>query len=67
LVAIIIATPLSWYAMNRWLGGSAYIVEVSWWIYPLAGILAIIIALLTISSQAIKAALMDPVKSLRSK
>jgi putative ABC transport system permease protein len=66
LVAIIIATPLSWYAMNRWLEGFAYKVEVSWWIYPLAGILAIIIALLTISSQAIKAALMDPVKSLRS-
>ncbi len=66
MVAIIIATPLSWYAMNRWLEGFAYKVEVSWWIYPLAGILAIIIALLTISSQAIKAALMDPVKSLRS-
>ncbi len=66
LVAIIIATPLSWYAMNKWLEGFAYKVDVNWWIYPLAGVFAIIIALITISSQAIKAALMDPVESLRS-
>jgi putative ABC transport system permease protein len=66
LLAIVIATPVSWYAMNRWLEGFAYKIEIGWWVFPLAGIGALMIALLTISSQAIKAALANPVESLRS-
>ncbi|GAB3798986.1 ABC transporter permease [Spirosoma humi] len=66
LLAIAIASPLAWYAMNQWLQGFAYKVDLSWWVFALAGILAIGIALLTISFQSVKAALMNPVKSLRS-
>lgn len=65
-IAIIIASPISWYAMNMWLEGFAYRIDISWWVFPLAGSLAILIALLTVSSQAIKAAMMNPVRSLRS-
>ena len=66
LIAIIISTPLSWYAMNRWLEGFAYQVPVHWATFLIAGVLAIVVALVTISSQSIRAALMNPVKSLRS-
>lgn len=66
LIAIVIASPLAWYAMNAWLQGFAYRIDIAWWVFALAGVLAIGIALLTISFQSIKAALMNPVKSLRS-
>ena len=66
VIAIVIATPAAWYVMDKWLQGFAYKTDLSWWIFALAGVLAIGIALLTISFQAIKAALMNPVKSLRS-
>ncbi|WP_026967502.1 ABC transporter permease [Algoriphagus terrigena] len=66
LVAILVATPVAWYGMNKWLEGFAYQVPIHWWIFGIAGALAVVIALATISFQAIKAALMDPVKSLRS-
>ncbi len=66
LVAIVIATPVSWYAMNQWLEGFAYQVPVHWWTFGIAGVLAVVVALATISFQSIKAALMNPVKSLRS-
>ncbi|MVM33802.1 FtsX-like permease family protein [Spirosoma sp. HMF4905] len=66
VVAIVIASPLAWYAMTKWLQGFAYKEELSWWIFALAGLLAIVIALLTVSFQSVKAALMNPVKSLRS-
>ncbi|AQG79416.1 ABC transporter permease [Spirosoma montaniterrae] len=66
LIAIMIASPLAWYAMNRWLQGFAYKIDISWWMFVLAGLLAVGIALLTVSFQSIKAALMNPVKSLRS-
>ena len=66
LVAIVIATPIGWWAMNRWLQDFAYKIDISWWMFALAGLLAIGIALLTVSFQSIKAALMNPVKSLRS-
>ncbi len=66
LVAILVATPAAWYGMNKWLEGFAYQVPIHWWVFLVAGSLAVIIALITISFQAIKAALMDPVKSLRS-
>jgi putative ABC transport system permease protein len=65
-VAMLIATPLAWYSMNRWLEGFAYRVEVQFWIFILAGLAAIAIAALTISFQAIKAAHSNPVNSLRS-
>ncbi|QKZ12826.1 ABC transporter permease [Spirosoma sp. KUDC1026] len=66
LVAIVIASPLAWYAMHRWLQDFAYRVDISWWIFALAGLLAVGIALLTVSFQSIKAALVNPVKSLKT-
>ncbi|MVM31477.1 FtsX-like permease family protein [Spirosoma sp. HMF4905] len=66
LIAIVIASPIAWYAMNRWLQSFAYRIDLDWWVFALAGLLAVSIALLTISFQSVKAALMNPVKSLRS-
>ncbi|GAB3758287.1 ABC transporter permease [Spirosoma pomorum] len=66
LVALILASPIAYYAMHRWLQDFAYRVDISWWVFGLAGLLAIGIALLTVSFQSIKAALLNPVKSLRS-
>lgn len=66
MIAIIIATPISWWAMSRWLQAFAYQVDISWWMFAIAGMLAIMIALFTVSFQAIKAALVNPVKSLQS-
>ncbi len=66
LIAILIASPLAWWAMNQWLQDFAYKTTIGWWVFALAGFLAVGIALLTISFQSIKAALMNPVKSLRS-
>ena len=65
-IAFAIATPLAWYFMNHWLQDYAYRINISWWIFIVGGIAAIVIALLTISFQAIKAAMANPVKSLRS-
>lgn len=65
-IAIVIATPLAWYAMNQWLQDFAYKIDLHWWMFAGAGLLAVGIALLTVSVQSIKAALMNPVKSLRS-
>ncbi|WP_232073940.1 ABC transporter permease [Spirosoma aureum] len=66
LVAILISSPVAWYGMSSWLQNYAYKIDIEWWIFALAGLLAIGIALLTISFQSIKAALMNPVRSLRS-
>jgi putative ABC transport system permease protein len=66
LIAILIASPIAWYAMHRWLQDFAYKIDIEWWVFALAGLLAVGIALLTVSFQSIKAALMNPVKSLRS-
>jgi putative ABC transport system permease protein len=66
LIAIMISTPLAWYAMSRWLQVFAYRIEVAWWMFMLTGMLAVAIALVTVSFQSIKAALMNPVKSLRT-
>ncbi|WAC14938.1 ABC transporter permease [Dyadobacter pollutisoli] len=66
LIAIVIASPIAWYAMNKWLQGFAYQTTLEWWIIALAAVLAAGIALFTISFQSIKAALMNPVTSLRS-
>jgi len=65
-VAIVIASPLAWWVMNKWLEDFAYRIEISWWVFALAGAAAVMIALLTVSYQAIKAALANPVKSLRN-
>ncbi|HEY1200384.1 MAG TPA: FtsX-like permease family protein, partial [Niastella sp.] len=66
LIAIVIATPVAWWVMQQWLQGFAYRVKISWWIFALAGLLAVVIALITISFQSIKAALMSPAKSLKT-
>lgn len=66
IISIFIATPLAYLAMNKWLQDYAYRVHVSWWIFLVAGILAVVIAVITISFQAIKAAVANPVKSLRT-
>jgi len=65
LIAITIATPLAWFVMNRWLSNYAYKIHLDWWIFALAGLLAVCIAMLTVSYQSIKSALMNPVTSLR--
>ncbi len=64
--AIVIATPLTWYLMNQWLQDFAYKIDIEWWVFAGAGLLAIGIALFTVSFQSVKAALMNPVTSLRS-
>lgn len=66
ILAIIIASPIAWWAMNKWLQGFVYHIEVQWWVFALAGFVAVAIALLTVSFQSVKAALMNPVKSLKS-
>jgi ABC-type antimicrobial peptide transport system permease subunit len=65
-VAFAIATPIAWYYMNQWLQDYAYRINISWWLFAAGGLVAIIIALATISFQAIKAAMANPVKSLRT-
>jgi len=65
-LAILIASPVAWWFMHRWLEDFAYRVPISWWIYAMAGIAAIGIALVTVSFQAIRAASANPVDSLRS-
>ncbi len=64
-VAFVIATPIAWYAMHKWLENSAYKTELSWWIFALSGIFALIIALLTVSWQSWKVSTKNPVEVLR--
>ena len=66
IIASLIAFPVGWFAMNKWLQDFAYRINISWWVFVIAGIVAILIALITISYQAIKAAIANPVKSLRT-
>ena len=66
LIASALAIPLAWWAMNRWLEDFAYRINIGWWIFIAAAVIALLIALITVSSQAIKAALANPVKSLRT-
>ncbi|HEY5393218.1 MAG TPA: ABC transporter permease [Hanamia sp.] len=66
LVATVIAFPIAWFAMSHWLQGFAYRINIHWWVFLLSAILALIVALVTVSFQAIKAALANPVQSLRS-
>lgn len=66
VISLLVAVPLSWLVMNKWLEDFAYRIQLQWWMFTLAGIISILIALITLSFQAIKAALANPVKSLRS-
>lgn len=65
-IAAFIAFPLGWWAMNKWLEDFAYRIPIPWWVFPVAAITTLGIALLTVSLQAIKAAIANPVKSLRT-
>ena len=65
-ISFIITIPLVWYLMDIWLKDFAYRIEIEWWMFGTAGVLAVIIAFITISYQTIKAALMNPVKSLKT-
>jgi ABC-type antimicrobial peptide transport system permease subunit len=66
IISFLIAAPIAWWAMNSWLQSYTYRISIQWWVFALAGILSVIIAILTVSYQAIKAAIANPVKSLRS-
>jgi putative ABC transport system permease protein len=66
IISIVIATPLSWVVMDKWLQGFAYRINIDWWVFVVAGFMALLIAMLTVSYQAIKAAITNPVKNLRS-
>ncbi|HLF62541.1 MAG TPA: ABC transporter permease [Saprospiraceae bacterium] len=66
IIALVLASPLAWWFMHQWLDNFAYRINISWWIFAAAGVLSITIAFLTISAQSLKAALANPVESLRS-
>jgi len=66
LIAVVISSPLAWFAMNKWLQDFAFRVSIQWWVFVLAGGMAALIAVITVGYQSIKAALSNPVKSLRS-
>ncbi len=66
LIAIVIATPIAWYLMNDWLSQFAYRISISWWVFVISGLAAILTAISTISFQVIRAAIANPVKSLRA-
>lgn len=66
LIAIVIAIPLAWFVMQQWLQDFAYRINIQWWVFVFAGLIALMIALITISLQALKAAIANPVKSLRT-
>jgi len=65
LIAIIIASPIAWWTMNQWLEDFSYRIDIQWWIFAVAGSAVVMIALLTVSWQATRAALANPVDSLR--
>lgn len=66
ITALLIATPIAWLLMNAWLEDFAYRIQIEWWMFATAGLLAMVIAFLTVGSQSFRAALTDPVKSLRN-
>ena len=66
MIASVLAFPVAWWAMHRWLQDYVYRINISWWVFAVAGLFALLIALITVSFQAIKAALTNPVKSLRT-
>jgi putative ABC transport system permease protein len=66
IISIVIATPITWYFMDKWLQSFAYKITIQWWMFLAAGVLSVLVALLTVSAQAIRAAVTNPVKSLKS-
>lgn len=66
LIAVVVASPIAWYFMTQWLKGFAYQVTIQWWVFIITGLIAVFVALLTVSYQAVKAALVNPVKSLKT-
>ena len=66
IVSICIASPIAYYAMYSWLQDFAYRIEISWWVFVLAGVLVVLIAVLTVGFQAVKASIVNPVKSLKT-
>ena len=66
MLAFVIATPIAWWFMNKWLQDFAFRIELSWWIFAVTGIVALLIALITLSFQAIRAAIANPVDSLKT-
>lgn len=66
VVSFLIASPIAWFAMSKWLQQFSYRINIDWWVFAVAGILSVLIALVTVSFQFIKAAVMNPVKSLRT-
>jgi len=66
LIAFVIAAPVAWYFLDKWLNEFAYRINMSWWLFVLAAAIVLLIALLTVAVQAIKAAVANPVKSLRT-
>jgi putative ABC transport system permease protein len=65
-IAIVVAIPVSWYFMHRWLQDFAYRVHIGWWIFAVAGILGLLIAFMTVAVKAARAAMVNPVKALRT-
>jgi putative ABC transport system permease protein len=65
-ISTLIAIPVAWYAANQWLQNFAYRIQINWWVFALVGIAVMFVALLTISIQAVKAAIANPIKSLRT-
>jgi len=66
LLSLIIASPVAWWLTHKWLQDFAYRRPIAWWVFPLAGAGAILIALITVSFQSIRAAMANPIKNLRS-
>jgi putative ABC transport system permease protein len=66
MLSILIASPLAWWMMNRWLDDFAYRVDIAWWVFALAGMVALLIAFVTVGTQAFRAAVANPATSLRS-
>ena len=66
MIAFVIATPIAWFATNKWLGNFAYRIPIHWWVFALAGVVTLLIAFVTISLQAVKTAMTSPVKNLRT-
>jgi len=66
IISLIAAIPIAWFAMNKWLQDFAYRIQIHWWVFVIGAIITILIAWITISAQAFKAAVANPVKSLRT-
>jgi putative ABC transport system permease protein len=66
LVALLVASPIAWYVMNRWLMNFSYRITIPWWAFAVAGLIAIASALITVSLQSVRAAIANPVDSLRN-